>query len=162
MNEDDRDQHNAEDLVNRYEKMVANDESYYFDIEEFEGIVDFYCDVNKFNQALNAITYAYTLFPENITLMLRESQILAGMGRLTKALARLKTLEKFEPQNQEVILTMASIYSQLREHKQAIELFKRALLLSGDEAEEDIYLEIALEYENMDRLTVQSRYFKKH
>ena len=151
MNEEDRDQHNAEELVNRYEKMVANDESYYFDIEEFEGIVDFYCDNNKFSQALTAITYAYTLFPENTSMMLRESQILAGMGRLTKALARLKILEKFEPQNQEVILTMGSIYSQLREHKQAIDLFKRALEMGGDEMEEEIYLEIALEYENMDR-----------
>lgn len=151
MNEDDRDQHYAEDLVNRYEKMLADDESYYFDIEEFEEIVDYYCDNNKFGQALDAIGYAYTLFPENTALMLRESQILAGMGRLTKALNRLKTLEKFEPQNQEVILTMGSIYSQLREHKQAIELFKRALEMGGDEMEEEIYLEIALEYENMDR-----------
>lgn len=151
MNEEDRDQHNAEELVNRYEKMLANDESWYFDIEEFEGIVDFYCDNNKFNQALHVISYAYTLFPENTALMLRESQILAGMGRLTKALNRLKVLEKFEPRNQEVLLTMASIYSQLREHKQAIELFKKALEMGGEEMEEEIYLEIALEYENMDR-----------
>jgi tetratricopeptide (TPR) repeat protein len=151
MNEEDREQHYAEDLVNRYEKMLANDESYYFDIEEFEEIVDFYCDNNKFNQALHAINYAYTLFPENTVLMLRESQILAGMGRLSKALSRLRTLEKFEPRNQEVVLTMGSIYSQLREHKQAIELFKRALEMGGEEMEEEIYLEIALEYENMDR-----------
>jgi tetratricopeptide (TPR) repeat protein len=151
MNEDDRDQHAAEDLVNRYENMLANNESYYFDIEEFEEIVDFYCDNNKFNHALTAISYAYTLFPENISLMLREAQILAGMGRLTKALARLKVLEKFEPSNQEILLTMGSIYSQLREHKTAIEYFRRALDTAGEETEEEIYLEIALEYENMDR-----------
>jgi tetratricopeptide (TPR) repeat protein len=151
MSEDDRDQHAAEELVNRYEKMLALNESYYFDIDEFEEIIDYYCEVNKFNHALHVINYAYTLFPENTTLMLRECQILAGMGRLTKALSRLKNLEKFEPGNQEVVLTMGSIYSQLREHKMSIELFKRALEMGGDEMEEEIYLEIALEYENMDR-----------
>jgi hypothetical protein len=35
MSEDDRDQHAAEELVNRYEKMLALNESYYFDIDEF-------------------------------------------------------------------------------------------------------------------------------
>lgn len=151
MNEDNRDQHQAEDLVNRYEQMLANNASYYFDIDQLEEIVDFYCDNNKFAQALEVIVYAYTLFPENTSLMLREAQILAGNGQLTKALQRLRQLERFEPRNQEMYLTMASIYSQLREHAKAISLFKKSLEVGGDESEEDIYLEIALEFENMER-----------
>lgn len=151
MNEENRDQHQAEDLVNRYERMLANNDSYYFDLDQLEEIVDYYCDNNKFLQALEAIQYAYSLFPENTAMMLRESQILAGSGHLTRALQRLRQLEKFEPRNQEMFLTMASIYSQLREHRKAIVLFKKALEVGGDEYEEDIYLEIALEYENLER-----------
>jgi tetratricopeptide (TPR) repeat protein len=151
MNEENRDPHAAEDLVNRYEKMLANNESYYFDIDQLEEIVDFYCDNNKFNLALTVIDYAYGLFPDNTTMMLRESQILAGMGQLSSALRCLKKLVHFEPRNQEAYLTMGSIYSQLREHKKAIDLFRKALEIGGDEFEEEIYLEIALEYENMER-----------
>lgn len=151
MNEDNRDQQHAEELVNRYEEMLAKNESWYFDIDQFEEIVDFYCDGVKFSQALKAIEYAYTLFPENADLMLREAQILAGIGHLSRSLSRLKALEKMEPRNEEVLLTMASIYSQLREHNKAISLYRKALELGGQEYEDEIRLEIALEFENMDR-----------
>jgi tetratricopeptide (TPR) repeat protein len=151
MSEEMRDQHYAEQLVHKYEEMIARNESYYFDVDQFEEIIDFYCESNKYAFAIKVIEYAYTLFPENTTLALREVQILAEMGFLTKALSKLKTLRKFEPQNEEVLLTMASIYSQLREHKMAIELYKKALEFAGDELFEEINMEIALEYENMDR-----------
>jgi len=151
MSEEMRDQHYAEELVHKYEEMVARNESYYFDVDQFEEIIDFYCDDSKYGIALKVIEYAFTLFPENSTLSLREVQILAELGQLTKALSRLKGLRKFEPQNEEVLLTMASIYSQLREHKMAIELYKKALEFAGEELFEEINMEIALEYENMDR-----------
>jgi len=151
MNEENRDQHYAEGLVSRYEQMLEKNESWYFDIDQFEEIVDFYCDDNQFPRALRVIDYAYTLFPENTVMMLRESQILAGMGHLSRSLNRLKNLERFEPKNEEVLLTMASIYSQLREHNKAINLYRKALEIGGEEYEDEINLEIALEYENMDR-----------
>lgn len=151
QDDNNRDKHYADDLVNRYEQMLANNESYYFDVDQFEEIIDYYVEDSKFYKALAVIEYAYTLFPENTNIMLREAQILAGMGHLTRALNRLKSLEKFEPKNEEVLLTMASIYSQLREHPKAIQLFKKALEFGGDEYADEIYLEIALEYENMER-----------
>lgn len=150
MSEENRDQHYAQDLVQRYEKMLADNESYYFDIDQFEEIVDYYCMNNKFKKALQVIEYAYNLFPENTTMMLREAQILSGMGHLNKALQRLRILEQLE-QNEEVLLTMASIYSQQREHRKAITLLQKALSLGGKEYEDEIYMEIALEYENMER-----------
>lgn len=151
MNEENRDPQQSEELVNRYEQMIAQNASWYFDIDQLEEIIGYYCDDNKFAQALKVVDYAYTLFPENTDMMLREAQILAGMGHLSRALGRLKELERFESRNEEVLLTMASIYSQLREHQKAIALYRKALELGGEEYEEEINLEIALEYENMDR-----------
>jgi tetratricopeptide (TPR) repeat protein len=150
MREENRDNRNSTELVNRYEQMLANNDSYYFDTEQFEDIVDYYCDDNKFSAALDVIKYAYTLFPENTTLMLLEAQILTSLGHLAKALSRLKSLERMEP-NEEVLLTLASVYSQQREHAKAIQLLKRALNLGSAEYQDEIYLEIALEYENMER-----------
>lgn len=150
MSEESQEQHYARDLVERYEKMLKANESYYFDIDQFEEIIDYYSFGSKFKKALEVIEYAYTLFPENTTLMLREAQILTGMGLLNKALQRLKTLEQLG-QNEEVLLTMASIYSQLREHHKAVGLLQKALSLGSNEYQDELYMEIALEYENMER-----------
>ena len=79
QDDNNRDKHYADGLVNRYEQMLANNESYYFDVDQFEEIIDYYCEDSKFYKALAVIEYAYTLFPENTTIMLREAQILAGM-----------------------------------------------------------------------------------
>lgn len=150
MSDEYRDQHHAVDLVQRYEQMLANNASWYFDIEQFEEIVDYYLENNKFQRALRVIEYAYSLFPENTTLMLRESQILSGTGNLTAALRKLKVLVEIEP-SEEVYMTMASIYSQQREHNTAVTLLKKALALGSPEYADEIYLEIAMEYENMER-----------
>ncbi len=150
MSEENRDQNNSQELVHKYEQMLAKNEAYYFDIEQFEEIIDYYCDASVFTRALRVIDYAYSLFPENVTMMIREAQILTGMGHLAKAMKRLKILEKIEP-NEEVLLTLASIYSQQREHAKAIILLKKALALGGREFEDEIYMEIALEYESLER-----------
>lgn len=150
MSDENKDNRNAVDLVHRFEQMLSSDASYYFDIDQFEEIIDYYCEHNQFPAALGAIQYGYGLFPENMTLMLREAQILSGMGQLTKALKQLKKIERIEV-NEEVLLTLASIYSQQREHAKAIQLLRKALDLGSNEYADDIYLEIALEYENMQR-----------
>ena len=100
MSDENRDNRNAMDLVHRFEQMISSNDSYYFDIDQFEEIIDFYCENNQFPLALRAIEYGYNLFPENMTLMLREAQILTGMGHLTRALKLLKKLEKIEASDQ--------------------------------------------------------------
>ncbi len=150
MNEEFEKNHD-EELVKRYEEMLSKGNTYFFDIEEFEDLIDYYCLQNKFKNALDVIQYGYSLFRDNTTLMLRESQLLAGLGHLTKALSILKTLEKLEGHNEEALLTMASIYSQLHEHVKAIELLRKALELGNTEFQAEIILEIALEYENLER-----------
>jgi tetratricopeptide (TPR) repeat protein len=150
MNEENKDNRNTIDLVHRFEKMISLNDSYYFDMDQLEEIVDFYSENGQFKHALKVIEYGYNLFPDNMTLMLRESQILTGMGKLTQALKQLKRLEQIEA-NEEVLLTLASIYSQQREHAKSIKHLQKALALGSNEFADDIYLEIALEYENMQR-----------
>jgi tetratricopeptide (TPR) repeat protein len=150
MNEENKDNRNVIDLVHRFEKMISLNDSYYFDMDQLEEIVDYYCENGQFSPALKVIEYGYNLFPDNMTLMLRESQILTGMGHLTQALKQLKRLEQMDA-NEEVLLTLASIYSQQREHAKSIKLLQKALALGSSEFADDIYLEIALEYENMQR-----------
>lgn len=151
MSDDSQDYHNGNDLIKRFEQMIQNNESYYFDVEQFEAIIDEYQSTLSYQKAIKALEYAYTLFPDNTSLILKEVQLLAGIGQLSKALSRLKVLEKFEPNNDEMLLTMAAVYSQLREHVKAIQYYQRALECCNEEEIDDIYLEVALEYENLER-----------
>jgi tetratricopeptide (TPR) repeat protein len=150
MNEESSDNRNTIDLVQKFEKMISRNDSYYFDMDQLEEIVDYYSETGLFSQALKVIEYGYGLFPDNMTLMLREAQLLTGLGHLTPALKLLKKLERMDA-NEEVLLTLASIYSQQREHAKSIVLLQKALALGSSEFADDIYLEIALEYENMQR-----------
>ncbi|MCH2199242.1 MAG: tetratricopeptide repeat protein [Flavobacteriales bacterium] len=138
-------------LVARYEKMIADDESYFFDIDQFESIIEYYLERNRIKQAQHVLKYAAQLFPDSTVLLLREAQLLASTGKLSRAVPRLKNLLRFEPNNEEVLMTLASVYSQLREHRQAIEYLQTALKTADKELKDEIWIELALEYENLER-----------
>ncbi|MEN9944033.1 MAG: hypothetical protein RLZZ91_2034, partial [Bacteroidota bacterium] len=42
MSEDPSDYHNTGDLISRFEQMIQQNESYYFDVEQLEAIIDGY------------------------------------------------------------------------------------------------------------------------
>ena len=138
-----------DDLVKRYELMVDNGENRYFDVEEFEMLIGHYLGFGEIDNAQMVLHYASNLFPESINLQLREAQILAGLGKHVKAIPRLHNLLAFEPQNEEIHLTLASIYSKMEEHRKAIDHFQNAFKSSDIELKSEIRLDIALEYENL-------------
>ena len=108
-----------DDLVKRYELMIDNGESRYLDVEEFEILIGHYLSFGEVENAKLVLHYESNLFPESIDLQLREAQILDGLGKHIKAIPRLQNLLAFEPQNEEIHLTLASIYSQMEEHIKA-------------------------------------------
>jgi tetratricopeptide (TPR) repeat protein len=64
---------------------------------------------------------------------------------LNKGLEILDGLEKVEPWNEEIHLHKAGIYSQQRNHRRAVEHYKRALQLA-EEGLDEIYLDLAFEH----------------
>ena len=137
------------DLIKRYERMVETGGSHYFDVEEFEIMIEHYLEFSEIKQAQNVLKYASSLFPESLTIQLREAQILASEGKHMKAISRLKTLLAFEPHNEEIHLTLASIYSKMSEHHLSITHFNKALLTADSDIKPEIIQDIALEYENL-------------
>ncbi|MFZ6051095.1 tetratricopeptide repeat protein [Halocola ammonii] len=135
-------------LVKRYEEMIANNESYYFDVDQFENLIDYYFDRNNLKEAGKVLLYAHDLFPDSTALLLREAQLLSAEGKLTRALNKLRKLLAFEPFNEDLHVTMATIYSQLRDHKRAIEHYERVLQFGDSEMANDIYIDLAMEHEN--------------
>lgn len=143
------DRDDQQGCVERYEAMLNSNNRLFFDIEEFELIIDHYLEQNDARRAKEVLDFAKEQHPGSMDLMFSEAIILMNLGRLNKALEVLDAIGKLEPFNDEVHLHKAGIYSQLRNYRRAIEHYKRALELA-DEGHDDILLDLAFEYENLE------------
>jgi len=139
------------DHISRYERMLKKNDVYFFDVEQFESIIDHYLEQNELNKAAEVLKFARKQHPSSIDLIFCESNILIGSGKLNKALQVLDAIEGLQPYNEEIFLTKASIYSQLRNYEHAIKNYKKALECAEDELD-DIHVDLAFEYENIEEL----------
>ena len=142
---------NPDELIQRFEEMLKNDDRYFFDADQFEEIIDYYLERNTFSKAINAIEHAVEIFPDNPGIMLREAQMMASTGKISQAVPKLKTLLKFEANNEDALVTLATIYSQMRKHKEAIVYFREAINNSQSNFKDEIYIDLAIEYESLDQ-----------
>ncbi len=143
---DRNDQHSC---VERYEAMLHRNDRYFFDVEEFEMIIEHYLEQNDLRKARAVLDYAKVQHPGALDLMFCEAHVLMNMGKLNRALEVLDGIAKVEPYNEDVHLHKAGIHSQLRNYRRAIEHYKRALELA-EEGLDDILLDLAFEYENIE------------
>lgn len=154
--EDDFDSYNDETdytaSLDRFEKMLRAGQSYFFDVEEFEVLVDHYLDKSDINKAKQAIDFSLLQHPTASVLKLKKAQFLSAIHKPNKALAILNSLELLEPFNSEIFSIKASIHSQLRQHNKAIENFYKALKLISNASEKtNLKISIAFEYENLNK-----------
>ena len=150
MNEGIPPLHDRDDRLScvvRYEAMLDRNDHYFFDVEEFEMIIDHYLEQNDPRKAKAVLAYARTQHPHTVDLMFSEAHVLMAMGRLNKALEVLDRIGELEPFNEDVYLHRAGIHSQLRQHRKAIAQYVRALELAEDGID-DILLDLAFEHEN--------------
>ncbi len=124
---DDFTEEQVEALVSRFELAVGNAQSPYFDIEEFEEIIDYY-DLNQNSKKLDmAIKTAATIFPSHIHFRIKEAQRLISAKRYNQAIDLLHVLLGIEPNNAMIRQTLAYSYSRMGKHKKPLILIKKPL-----------------------------------
>jgi tetratricopeptide (TPR) repeat protein len=140
---------NLKEDLERFEAFLKGDELGFLDSDRLEAIIDHYLITNQYNKAKLCAEHAVSQFSFNIVLLLRLAQSMSALGQLKEALNVISQIEKIEQPNCEILLTKASIFSQLRDSKSAIKYFKESLVLSEPEDRDEIYLDLAMEYENI-------------
>ncbi|MBX2974303.1 MAG: tetratricopeptide repeat protein [Flavobacteriales bacterium] len=140
----------AHGCVERYESMRQHGTMYFFDVEEFEIIIDHYLEQSDARRAKEVLELAQRQHPGSVDLKFSETHVLMSQGKLNRALEVLDAIGKMEPFNEDVHLHKASIFSQLRNHRRAVEHYKRALDLT-EEGLDEIHLDLAFEYENLEK-----------
>ncbi|NUM51235.1 MAG: tetratricopeptide repeat protein [Flavobacteriales bacterium] len=148
--------------VSRFEEMLRNNTHYFFDIEEFENLVDFYIETNNTTKALKVVNYAKEQHPFSTEMAIRHAQVLAAAHKPQQALEILASVESLISGDTDFYFTKATIYSQLRMSQKAIDNFKKALEFADhNEDKEDVLISIAFEYENLSEFNKAVEYLKK-
>lgn len=137
--------------VKRFEEMIRSKKDLFFDVDEFEDLVQHYSAINDTAKALKVLEYGLSQHPQSAALMLSCAQLYLSVHKPQDALKHLRKAESFEPFNIDLFYTKATIFSQLRQHDKAIEQFKKAIDFADAEEKEDILLQLAFEYENADK-----------
>jgi len=87
-------EHEVSELVFRFEQMLRNNRSIFFDVEEYEEIIDYYLDINEVKKSGLAISQAIEQHPYHHAFLIRKARLMASTGKPEKALEMLNQLEK--------------------------------------------------------------------
>jgi len=126
------------DAVLRFEEMLKDKKRCFFDVHEFEEIIDFYIDNCKYGDALYAVTIASSQHPGSSSLQLKKARALMNSGKLFDALNILRLLENIEKTNYEIFMLKGSVLLQCKDHKGAILQFEKVIELCKKDGGEDI------------------------
>jgi tetratricopeptide (TPR) repeat protein len=157
--------------VQKFEKMKKNNESYFFDVIEFETIIDYYIESNNSSKAYEAATLATEQHPNSVSIQLRKARVLLDKGRAVEALRILKKLESIEPGNHEIYIAKGTALGMLGDIQGAKRMFDYSLTLDSEDIENILfaitsvlqnlnYYEPLIPY--MERLVEMEPEFKAH
>ncbi len=143
--------------LSKFESMLKTNKVLFFDSEEFEEIILHYLDIGKASLAKKALKLALDQHPRSTGLKLVQVEMLVYDEKLDAAEKLLNELYAIEPNNEEVYIQKANIFSKRDNHEKAVELLQTALKYTDDFA--DVYNLIGMEYLFMDNLELAKESF---
>ena len=130
--------------LSRFESMLKTNDILFFDADEFENITNYYIENGKIALARKAVKLGLEQHPSAVNLKLYKAEILIFENKFETADDLLTELYELDPNNEEVYIQKANIYSKKDDHKKAISLLEMGLELTNDPA--DVYSLIGMEY----------------
>lgn len=120
----------------------------YIDSDRWEVMIDHLLMSAQYKNALICAEEASAQFSYNPLFKLRKAQCFSALGKLKEAVHLLTELERTGVVSFELLLTKASVFSQLKDSVNAIKYFRHALDLAEEEDKDEVFLDLAMEYEN--------------
>ncbi|MEC7173528.1 MAG: tetratricopeptide repeat protein [Bacteroidota bacterium] len=143
--------------LSKFEQMLKTNQVLFFDALEFENIIHHYIDFAQFNLAKKAIKMGMDQHPQNVELMLLKSEILLFDGAHKEAEDLLVEIERISPENEEIFLQRANLFSKKKNHPKAIQLLEKALEVTDDPVE--IWNLMGMEYLFLEDYIKAKQYF---
>jgi len=127
------------EVILRFEKMRKNKATCYFDVIEFEAIIDYYLEGNNPAHAFEATSLACELHPNSVPILIRKARVMLEKGRATEALAITKRLENIEPGNYDIYLCKGTALAMMGDINGARRVFDLALSSDSEDQETILY-----------------------
>lgn len=160
MDNYEEDQEYLRELLERFESVSGEGGYSFFDSGELEDIIYYYFSESELVKARKAIDYAIEQFPAETSFQVFKAQYFLNNGEPEKALARLNSLDSIDPQNPDISLTRATVYSTMHKHAEAIREYQKAIT-KVDEDLDEIHTSIAFEYQNLRNFKKAAEHLKK-
>ncbi len=147
--------------IRRYEDMMKKKEHYFFDVHEFEEIINYYIDVNNVSFAVSAAEYAYRMHPTSTAIKLKIARLLVDNGKAAESIEILDILEKIEESDYEVFMLKGMALSILGQESLAKQYFDKAIYLSHHEYRHELFYEIGRSFLQQNNYTAAIKYLNE-
>lgn len=130
-----------------FESMIKGETFTFFDVEDFEQIIEYYLELDFKKKAKKALEIALEQYPIDLALTLIKIEFLNSSQRFDESLNTLNNLNKFHPNNIDVVLGLGRLYSLMGNKPYAIKYLNRAHnLISLDSSYNDYLHDLSYEY----------------
>ena len=163
MNEEERNYFSEEDIseaLSEFKNSLISGRKKYFDVSEFEAIVDYLLDDADINMAEIAVKQGLIIHPDAVTLKLKYGQVLMSKGNYEQAMQYIDLAEQVEENNPDVHLIKGSAWLVLGEDHAAEKSFGKAVKTAGSE-EDDILYHIGAAYAQAGEVKKALTFFEK-
>lgn len=147
-----------EELRNKFFSLKETGDSMYFDVTEYEELIDSFFESEDVENIEFALGIALAQHPDNYEFLLKKAQLHAINGEDEKGLQILEKLKGFGS-DPDYFMIKGSLLSNLQKYTEAIEEYTKALNQGQDL--EDVYTNIAYEYENLEQYDKAIEYLNK-
>ena len=146
------------DIVQKYEDMLKRNRSIFFDVVEFENIIDYYLNNENAQRASQAVDIATSMHPYSSEIQIKKAELLIIDKKYAEALSILKFLVKIEPDNGEVFFLKGQAHLEQGEAKLAHEAFWHSTQCFTED-KVDLLYRIGSLYLEVDYFIYALRYF---
>lgn len=145
--------------VSKFESMLKTNSVFFFDSADFETIIDHYLTIGKHSLAKKAVKLGLDQHPSSVPLKLLLVELMIFEGAFNTATKLLSEIECLEPNNDEVFMQKATIYSKGKKHNKAINVLRKALDFTEDPQE--IWAMLGMEYIHLEDYQNAKQSFKE-
>lgn len=150
----------TKEAVTRFEKMLEEQQSCYFDAEEFEAIIDHYVQRNDLRRARQAVNFAIAQHPDDNGIQIKNARQYLVENHPQKALDLLEEA-KDNHDDPDYYLTLGGCYAALGKPKTAIDTYLKALPFFEEEEKSELYHAIGFSYQELLQYPKAIPYYKK-
>ncbi|MEN8201270.1 MAG: tetratricopeptide repeat protein [Bacteroidota bacterium] len=144
-------------LLRKYEDMRSGSQSIFFDVEEFEQIIDYYLDDFQYDEAREAAKFGKQQHPGSVEIKYKFIHIYIEQSQPKKALSMLEEIPVWEENNPERYFLKGTALCLTGKLKEAESQFDRGLELSADDTF-DALVNISIAFENVRHFELAVKY----